>query len=78
MGERRCGKVAHETAESAWDHVRRIKRTRGSHKGKPLDRLGAYHCPYCGYYHVGHADPSLRKAKRAMEADHRAHQSTQA
>lgn len=51
------GKVPFRTRREAQDVSRRVARKGGSH------RLKAYHCTYCGAWHLGHPTPG-RKGRR--------------
>lgn len=45
------GKVRHATVTKALDHIRSLRFGGKSYSGS----MNAYHCEFCGGYHVGHA-----------------------
>jgi predicted RNA-binding Zn-ribbon protein involved in translation (DUF1610 family) len=47
------GKVIHRTKESAKDHAALLRLQKGDH-ARP------YHCPDCGFYHVGRRPKKAR------------------
>ena len=56
------GKVRYETAEEAW---RRITDMKWERTWNP--RLVAYHCQFCGGYHVGHQPAKAWRARGIHE-----------
>lgn len=42
------GKVKHQTLEAAWTCAKRFQKKRG-------DKMEAYKCRYCDFFHIGHS-----------------------
>jgi hypothetical protein len=53
------GKVAFHT----YDQAKAVDKR--SRKGSNSERRGAYHCPICGSWHLGHQSPAT-KAKKML------------
>jgi hypothetical protein len=58
------GRVAFHT----YDQAKAVDKR--SRKGSNSERRGAYHCPVCGSWHLGHQSPAT-KAKRRLRNQQR-------
>lgn len=68
LRRRACGtKKKFVTQEAALIEIRRrISATKGAMGG----RLAAYHCTFCGQYHIGHPPANVRQSMADRRGEH--------
>ncbi len=52
-----CGKIRHKSKAQALGHIRSLKQRRLPN----ADSLQPFRCGHCGRWHVGHAQPLVRR-----------------
>lgn len=58
---RQCdGKVRYESKAKA----KRANRINSTKFGDRHGRMAAYRCPHCGWFHLGHMNPTIRDRQR--------------